>query len=87
MPIFFDRFRKKDTPQTSELEEYRLRLDYIQNRLEKVRQLFDMECDPEKIESLIYEEKALMIRLNHLIKTAKSTNLNVHDENMRFAPK
>ncbi len=87
MPIFFDRLRKKDTPQTSELEEYRLRLDYIQNRLEKVRQLFDMECDPEKIESLIYEEKALMIRLNHLIKTAKSTNLNVPDENMRFAPK
>ena len=87
MPIFFDRLRKKDTPQISELEEYRLRLDYIQNRLEKVRQLFDMECDPEKIESLIYEEKALMIRLNHLIKTAKSTNLNVPDENMRFAPK
>ena len=87
MPIFFDRLRKNDTPQTSELEEYRLRLDYIQNRLEKVRQLFDMECDPEKIESLIYEEKALMIRLNHLIKTAKSTNLNVPDENMRFAPK
>ena len=79
--------RKNDTPQTSELEEYRLRLDYIQNRLEKVRQLFDMECDPEKIESLIYEEKALMIRLNHLIKTAKSTNLNVPDENMRFTPK
>ena len=87
MPIFFDRLRKKDNPQTSELEEYRLRLDYIQNRLEKVRQLFDMECDPEKIESLIYEEKSLMIRLNHLIKTAKSTNLNVPDENMRFAPK
>ena len=87
MPIFFDRLRKNDTPQTSELEEYRLRLDYIQNRLEKVRQLFDMECDPEKIESLIYEEKALMIRLNHLIKTAKSTNLNVPDEIMRFAPK
>ena len=87
MPIFFDRLRKNDTPQTSELEEYRLRLDYIQNRLEKVRQLFDMECDPEKIESLIYEEKALMIRLNHLIKTAKSTNLNVPDENMRFTPK
>ena len=87
MPIFFDRLRKNDTPQTSELEEYRLRLDYIQNRLEKVRQLFDMECDPEKIESLIYEEKALMIRLNHLIKKAKSTNLKVPDENMRFAPK
>ena len=87
MPIFLDRFRKKDDPQTSELEEYRLRLDYIQNRLEKVRQMFDMECDPEKIESLIYEEKALMIRLNHLIKSAKTTNLSSPEEKMRFIPK
>ena len=54
-----------------EAQEYRTRLTYLQDRLEKVRIMYDMESDPEKIESLIYEEKALMIRLNHLIKSEK----------------
>ena len=33
----------------SEAEEMRSRLEYLQSRLEKTRQLFDMETDPEKI--------------------------------------
>lgn len=32
----------------SETEEMRSRLEYLQSRLEKTRQLFDMETDPEK---------------------------------------
>lgn len=87
MPNFFDIHKKKNTQKTDELEEYLLRMEYIQNRLEKVRQLFDMECDPEKIESLIYEEKALMIRLNHLIKAAKTLNISISPDNTNIISK
>ena len=37
----------------SEAEEMRSRLEYLQSRLEKTRQLFDMETDPEKIEAIV----------------------------------
>jgi len=67
----FELLDKKQVQENKEAEEYRTRLTYLQNRLEKVRVMYDMESDPEKIESLIYEEKALMIRLNHLLKSAK----------------
>ena len=59
----------------SEAEEMRSRLEYLQSRLEKTRQLFDMETDPEKIEAIVYEEKA--IRLDHLIKNAKERNITI----------
>ena len=58
----------------SEAEEMRSRLEYLQSRLEKTRQLFDMETDPEKI---VYEEKAILIRLDHLIKNAKERNITI----------
>ena len=61
----------------SEAEEMRSRLEYLQSRLEKTRQLFDMETDPEKIEAIVYEEKAILIRLDHLIKNAKERNITI----------
>lgn len=61
----------------SETEEMRSRLEYLQSRLEKTRQLFDMETDPEKIEAIVYEEKAILIRLDHLIKNAKERNITI----------
>ena len=67
----------------SEAEEMRSRLEYLQSRLEKLtclfkpRQLFDMETDPEKIEAIVYEEKAILIRLDHLIKNAKERNITI----------
>ena len=36
-----------------------------------------METDPEKIEAIVYEEKAILIRLDHLIKTAKERNITI----------
>ncbi len=62
----------------SEAEEMRSRLEYLQNRLEKTRQLFDIETDPEKIEAIVYEEKAILIRLDHLIKNAKQRNITIN---------
>ena len=54
----------------SETEEMRSRLEYLQSRLE-------METDPEKIEAIVYEEKAILIRLDHLIKNAKERNITI----------
>lgn len=65
-------FLKRDKHRKNEFDEYQLRLEYLQNRLEKVRQEFNIEVDPDKIEALVYEEKAIMIRLDHLLKTAKN---------------
>lgn len=75
-------FRKKTKKYSfSEAEEMRSRLDYLQNRLEKTRQLFDIETDPEKIEAIeaiVYEEKAILIRIDHLIRNAKQRNITIN---------
>ncbi len=63
--------RKENNDSYERTLQYRTRCEYLQNRLEKVRMMYDMESDPDRLEALIYEEKALMIRLNHLIKEAK----------------
>ena len=72
----FPKRKKKDIRYDKRLDEYITRMQYIQSRLEKVRQLFNNETDPEKTEAFIYEEKALMIRLDHLIKQAKDEGIS-----------
>ena len=72
----FLRKQKKNDNYNKKLDDYVTRMQYIQSRLEKVRQLFNNETDPEKTESYIYEEKALMIRLDHLIKAAKEDGIS-----------
>ena len=64
MCLYFCRLFKAESKEHtfSEAEEMRSRLEYLQSRLEKTRQLFDMETDPEKIEAIVYEEKAILIR-------------------------
>ena len=69
--------KKKTDIKAQKLDDYITRMQYIQNRLEKVRQLFNIETDPKKTESYIYEEKALMIRLDHLIKSAKEDGISI----------
>ena len=72
-------FRKKTKKYSfSEAEEMRSRLDYLQNRLEKTRQLFDIETDPEKIEAIVFEVKAILIRIDHLIRNAKQRNITIN---------
>lgn len=73
---FLKRKNKNQIPD-KKLDDYITRMQYIQGRLEKVRQLFNNETDPEKTEAFIYEEKALMIRLDHLIKSAKEDGISV----------
>ena len=69
--------KKKENLQSKKLDDYITRMQYIQSRLEKVRQLFNNETDPERTEAFIYEEKALMIRLDHLIKSAKEDGISM----------
>lgn len=61
------------------VQSYRLHLEYLQNRLEKVRIMFDLETEPMKIEALIYEEKAIMLRIDELIHSAKQKKLNLSE--------
>ena len=42
------------------------------------RQLFDIETEPEKIEAVVYEEKAILIRIDHLIRNAKQRNITIN---------
>ncbi len=73
---------KQSNPDNKIYEDYIIRQKYIQSRLEKVRQLYNYETDEDKLEALIYEEKALTINLNHLIKTAKEQG--IHIDNYSF---
>lgn len=73
---FFRQNEKKEN--FNEVAQLRTRLDYLLNKLEKTRQLFDIETDPDKIEAIIYEEKAILIRLDHLFKNAEKRNIAIN---------
>lgn len=47
-------------------------LSYLRDRLEKLEQLFNLTDDPDETESLIYEEKAVMLRYSKALKEAKT---------------
>lgn len=73
---FFRQNEKKEN--FNEVAQLRARLDYLLNKLEKTRQLFDIETDPDKIEAIIYEEKAILIRLDHLFRNAEEHNIAIN---------
>ena len=73
---FFRQNEKKEN--FNEVAQLRTRLDYLLNKLEKTRQLFDIETDPDKIEAIIYEEKAILRRLDHLFKNAEERNIAIN---------
>lgn len=50
-------------------------LSYLRDRLEKTRQLFDFSDDDDETESLIYEEKAILIRYSKALKEAKELGI------------
>lgn len=77
MRLFSFAESEKDNTNSVEITEYRKNMEYLQNRLIKVRNLFDCETDPQIIESLIFEETALIIRIDNLIKSAKQNKLSL----------
>lgn len=71
-------FEKKDTASREEIE-FRNQLledlEFISNRLARIRESFDMTAEPELVDSLIFEEKAMKSRYDYLIRIAKENNI------------
>lgn len=65
--------------ENDETEEFRRHLledlEYVTERLERIRESYDMTDEPELVESLIYEEKAMQARFDYLIRAAKERNI------------
>lgn len=51
-------------------------IDEVKNQLEAVESKFNLCCEDELIESLIYEERALKARYAYLMSEAKRFNIN-----------
>ncbi|MEG2053748.1 MAG: hypothetical protein RR052_02290 [Oscillospiraceae bacterium] len=52
--------------------------------LQKNETLFNMEQDPELIESYIYEREGLMVRYSHLIRQAKLQEIKDKEKICKF---
>lgn len=67
---------KKEAPDDADLKNRLLEdLEYVTERLERIRESYDMTDQPEMVESLIYEEKAMKARFDYLIRIAKERNI------------
>ncbi len=51
-------------------------IEYVEQRLERVRGSFDMTAEPELVDALIYEELALKARYAYLLRVAKENNIS-----------
>jgi len=49
----------------------------INERLQRQDELFDLAEDNDLIEAIIYEQKALQLRYDYLIKAARQSSLNL----------
>jgi hypothetical protein len=58
-------------------EEILEEIGILRDRLEKLEILFNMAETPEETESLIYEEKAVMLRCSYILREAKKLGIRV----------
>ena len=69
----------KSEPPPDQGSEMRKRLlddiDHVTKRLENIRETYDMTSEPELVDALIYEEKAMRSRFSYLIRIAKENNI------------
>lgn len=56
-------------------EEILEEIGILHDRLEKLDMLFNMAETPEETESLIYEEKAVMLRYSYVLREAKKLGI------------
>ncbi len=56
-------------------EEILEEIGILRDRLEKLDMLFNMAETPEETESLIYEEKAVMLRYSYVLREAKKLGI------------
>ena len=70
------RSSEKNSQNESEMKKQLLEdLDLVSERLENIRQSYDMTAEPELVDALIYEEKAMRSRFDYLIRVAKENNI------------
>ena len=50
-------------------------IDFVTERLEHIRESYDMTAEPELVDALIYEEMAMRSRFDYLIRVAKENNI------------
>lgn len=50
-------------------------LDFVAERLQQIRDNYDMITENELIEATIYEERALMARYTYLLRTARENDI------------
>lgn len=71
-------FKKRDPERLAE-DEFRKQiledLDFVSQRLLRIQESYDMTAEPELVDALIYEEKALRSRFDYLIRIAKEKNI------------
>ena len=71
-------FSKTEPPPDTESEMRKQLLediDFVSQRLERIRESYDMTSEPELVDALIYEEKAMQSRFDYLIRIAKENNI------------
>ncbi|MCM1329049.1 MAG: YaaL family protein [Ruminococcus sp.] len=73
MKIFAE--KEKQTEESDFRERLLSDLEYVTNRLARIRESYDMTAEPEMVESLIYEEKAMNARFDYLIRVARERNI------------
>lgn len=73
MKIFAE--KEKQTEEADFKERLLADLEYVTNRLARIRESYDMTAEPEMVESLIYEEKAMNARFDYLIRVARERNI------------
>ena len=50
-------------------------ITYVCSRLRSIRASYDMVCEDELVEAMIYEEKALLSKYSYLLRVAKERSL------------
>ena len=65
-------------------EEILEEIGILKDRLEKLDILFNMAETPEETESLIYEEKAVMLRYSYILREAKKLGIRVERTEMEW---
>ncbi len=66
---------KTQTPENNFRRQLFDDIAYVENKLQRIQESFDMTDEPELVESLIYEELALKARYAYLLRIAKQNNI------------
>ncbi|MBQ8787679.1 MAG: DUF2508 family protein [Oscillospiraceae bacterium] len=67
---------KNEVPENNFRKQLFNDIEHVEQRLERVRESFDMTDEPELVDALIYEELALKARYAYLLRVAKENDIS-----------